>query len=145
MSENINFIPANELPVAEGDEVSVLCLENGELKQKAANGLGGGGNPEYDLVIRITLAYNEDEHCTTIESHEIISGSFDAVVQKLDAYAIPSCLVFENGTDDGNREIKTVYECLPAWETTPDGMPRLNIEGRSCYYLLFEDGTVEKD
>lgn len=32
MSENINFIPANDLPVAEGDEVSVLCLENGEMK-----------------------------------------------------------------------------------------------------------------
>lgn len=43
MSENINFIPANELPIAEGDEVSVLCLENGEMKQKAASGLGGGG------------------------------------------------------------------------------------------------------
>ena len=39
--EKINFIPANELPVAEGDEVSVLCLENGEMKQKPANGLGG--------------------------------------------------------------------------------------------------------
>lgn len=43
MSENINFIPATELPEAEGDEVSVLCVENGELKQKAASGLGGGG------------------------------------------------------------------------------------------------------
>lgn len=42
MSENINFIPANELPVAEGDEVSVLCLENGELKQKPGASLGGG-------------------------------------------------------------------------------------------------------
>ena len=44
MSERIELIPASELPVAEGDEVSVLCLENGELKQKPANGLGGGGS-----------------------------------------------------------------------------------------------------
>ena len=29
--ENINFIPATELPVAEGEEVSVLCVENGEM------------------------------------------------------------------------------------------------------------------
>ena len=41
MSEKINFIPVNELPVAEGDEVSVLCVENNELKRKPANGLGG--------------------------------------------------------------------------------------------------------
>jgi hypothetical protein len=41
--ENINFISANQLPVAEGDEVSVLCVENGEMKQKPAKGLGGGG------------------------------------------------------------------------------------------------------
>lgn len=34
MDKNINFIPANELPVTEGDEVFVLCVEGGELKQK---------------------------------------------------------------------------------------------------------------
>ena len=51
MSENINFIPANELPVAVGAEVSVLCLENGEMKQKPGASLGGGG---YDAVIATT-------------------------------------------------------------------------------------------
>lgn len=45
MSEKINFIPANELPVAEGDEVFVLCVENNELKQKPANGLCGSNTP----------------------------------------------------------------------------------------------------
>lgn len=34
MSENINFIPATELPETTGNAVSVLCLEGGELKQK---------------------------------------------------------------------------------------------------------------
>ena len=47
MSEKIEFIPASALPVAEGDEVSVLCLENGELKQKPASGLGGGGGSHW--------------------------------------------------------------------------------------------------
>ena len=41
--ENINFISATQLPEAEGDEISVLCLENGEMKQKPAKTLGGGG------------------------------------------------------------------------------------------------------
>ena len=55
MTENINFISATELPEATGEEVSVLCLENGEMKQKSANGLGGGGFME----VEITLSGND--------------------------------------------------------------------------------------
>lgn len=43
MSEKINFIPASELPEAQGDTVDVLCVEDGKMKRKSANGLGGGG------------------------------------------------------------------------------------------------------
>ena len=42
MAENINFIPATELPEALGDDVSVICLENGELKQRPVASIGGG-------------------------------------------------------------------------------------------------------
>lgn len=45
MSEKINFIPANELPVAEGDDVSYLCLEDGEMKRKPGASLGGSQTP----------------------------------------------------------------------------------------------------
>ena len=55
MTENINFISATELPEATGEEVSVLCLENGEMKQKPANGLGGGGF----MKVEITLSGND--------------------------------------------------------------------------------------
>ena len=41
--ENKEFIAASQLPVTEAKEVNVLCLENGELKQKPAGNLGGGG------------------------------------------------------------------------------------------------------
>lgn len=143
MSENINFIPANELPVAEGDEVSVLCLENGELKQKAANGLGGGGNPEYDLVVRVTLAFNEDE--LYVESHEIISGSYDAVVQKIDSYVIPRCLIIENGAYWDCDEIKAVDECIPCWSIYTGKMPSIYLEGYMGSYDLYEDGTIERE
>ena len=34
MANNIELIPASELPVAEGAEIDVLCIENGELKRK---------------------------------------------------------------------------------------------------------------
>lgn len=51
MAKNINFISAAELPEATGEEVSVLCLENGEMKQKPANGLGGGGFMEVEITL----------------------------------------------------------------------------------------------
>lgn len=53
--ENPNFIAANDLPIAEGENISVLCVENGEMKQKPATGLGGGGNVCYCAYV-----YNED-------------------------------------------------------------------------------------
>ena len=68
MAENTNFIPATELPEATGEEVSVLCLENGEMKQKPANGLGGGfmeveitlsGSDFYSGTATFNKTYNE--------------------------------------------------------------------------------------
>lgn len=43
MADNINLIPAAELPLTEAEAVDVLCVEGGELKRKAAANLGGGG------------------------------------------------------------------------------------------------------
>lgn len=140
MSENINFIPANELPVAEGDEVSVLCLENGELKLKPVT-----NRTNYDIVIRITLSYNEDDNVATASAN-IVSGSFDAVVQKLDAGVIPECLVIESGMLRNNREIKSVCETNVCWYKHPgDEMPCIGFYGDDLYYYLYEDGTVEID
>ena len=42
MAENISFISAADLPEAVGDDVSVICLEDGELKQKPGASVGGG-------------------------------------------------------------------------------------------------------
>lgn len=37
MEHKVEFIPASELPVAEGNEVEMLVVENGELKRKEAD------------------------------------------------------------------------------------------------------------
>lgn len=42
MAENIELIAANDLPTTEAEEVSVLCIDNGELKQKPGASFGGG-------------------------------------------------------------------------------------------------------
>lgn len=76
MTENINFIPANKLPVAEGNEVSVLCLENGEMKQKPANNLGGS-----IVVIRGTSTV-EDTDGNFVEkftAEPVSAGTYDVI------------------------------------------------------------------
>lgn len=58
MAENINFISAAELPEATGEEVSVLCLENGEMKQKPGASLGGGGFMEVEITLSDSNFYS---------------------------------------------------------------------------------------
>lgn len=74
MGENINFIPATDLPVAEGEEVSVLCLENGAMKQKPASGLGGGSV----IMIRYSQADYEDGD-SVFEVEPVPVGTFARV------------------------------------------------------------------
>lgn len=81
MAENIEFISASELPVAEGDEVSVLCLENGEMKQKPGASLGGG--EKADMVIALTMRLDYNEPTAENTSVAIESGSLEAVAEAL--------------------------------------------------------------
>lgn len=73
--ENINFIYATNLPEATGDEVSVLCLENGEMKQKPASGLGGGG-----YILKPTI-----EELTMEEDVETCTADCSAMVKAIEA------------------------------------------------------------
>lgn len=47
------LISAKDLPLTEAEEVDVLCVDNGELKRKPANGLGGGAG---GYVIKVPLS-----------------------------------------------------------------------------------------
>ena len=42
MAENIELIAAKDLPITEAEQVSVVCIDNGELKQKPGASFGGG-------------------------------------------------------------------------------------------------------
>lgn len=105
MSEKINFIPANELPVAEGDEVSVLCLEDGELKQKPGASLGGGAVSQAPLLLDADSAeaYQDDpsygdEALEAIKSGRNIlvrvpnadGGSYTAIYSPVLMYQVPN-------------------------------------------------------
>ena len=69
MAENIEFIAAKDLPEATGDEVSILCLENGALKQKPGASLGGSGGG-YVLVVKAEEVTESTDTSMTIVSTE---------------------------------------------------------------------------
>lgn len=73
--ENKEFIAASQLPVTEAKEVNVLCLDNGELKQKPAGNLGGSGGgyvitdltmEVLDYGIQVTINDNYDNFMPTL-------------------------------------------------------------------------------
>lgn len=118
MSKNINFIPATDLPVAEGDEVSVLCLENGAMKQKPASGLGGGGG--YDAVIKFTRDPDNEWDTLTLES-----GDYAAVYAKIMDGEFPSVLLT---TTDLSGDSAGMTGCMKAFMAAyfPDGIISLS-------------------
>jgi hypothetical protein len=69
MAENINFIPANELPEAVGDEIEVLCVENGQMKRKTGS-LGGKGLVVY-MTAENVVPSSETEFTYTANFDEI--------------------------------------------------------------------------
>ena len=63
------FIAAKDLPVAEGDEVDVLCVENGALKRKEGASLGGGEATKvyaFDFRATGTQYFANEEFCNII-------------------------------------------------------------------------------
>lgn len=98
MSENINFIPANELPEAEGDEVSVLCLENGEMKQKPGASLGGSEKVDLRIVIQGNPTNPPNDANFTI-----VEGGVGAVFDAIKSNRVPNIVVEHHKNDDSDH------------------------------------------
>lgn len=79
MADNINLIPAAELPLTEAKEVDVLCVENGELKRKAAGNLGGSGG--YMIHVPAEEISTDDSGTTNI----MLSESYDNFMPIIEA------------------------------------------------------------
>lgn len=138
--ENINFIPANTLPVAEGYEVSVLCLENGEMKQKPASGLGG-----YDIKVKI--CFEPDEEMGVRPKGEVLEGDYATALEKINNGIPAVALVIEDGAGEGLPEdwmpYKTVSEVYLAWRGIPaEGMEILTGYGMELEFGILPDNTV---
>lgn len=134
--ENIEFIPASNLPITEGSEVDVLCVENGELKRKA---ISLGGDPEYDLILRVVGGWDEESGNQTVIEYEVIQGNYDAVKQKIDNAIEPNVLIIGE-VRDGDYIEKSVYETWAYWYSiTSEGYEALNFD---TWYDLLPDNTV---
>lgn len=138
MSEKIEFIPANELPEAEGDEVSVLCVENGELKQKAASGLGGGGA---DLVVVID---------NVAAAATVIAGSYDGVEKKFLDGRLPVIWTYIAYKDEYDGE--AVYNarptevnsyCLHEYTNEAENFIEVYCDGSSILLRIDSTGVIE--
>lgn len=80
MADNINLIPASELPITEAEEVEVLCIDGGELKRKAAANLGGGGGG-YVIHVPAEEIATSDDGSTIIN----LSESYDNFMPIIEA------------------------------------------------------------
>ena len=96
MAKNINFISAAELPEATGEEVSVLCLENGEMKQKSGASFGGAETPDMVLTVSDTVGAK-----ITSSNVTVTRGSVSAVFDAARAGRQPIVKIqYRNGADD---------------------------------------------
>ena len=96
MAKNINFISAAELPEATGEEVSVLCLENGEMKQKSGASFGGAETPDMVLIVSDTVGAK-----ITSSNVTVTRGSVSAVFDAARAGRQPIVKIqYRNGADD---------------------------------------------
>lgn len=138
MAENIEFIAAKDLPISEADQAYVMCIVNGELMLKK---IAPEIEPEYDIKVRFTLTFNEDEGRIDV-SAEILSGSYEAVMQKLNDGLIPRAFVVEDVLIPGEGG-KAVYEDTPYYQEadTPEYTGLWFDRG----LILHEDGTAYLD
>ena len=123
MNENINFISAAELPEATGEEVSVLCLENGEMKQKPGISLGG---KEYDMRIR---------YSSVDGSYKIIDGTYDQVVSKINNY-VPPTIYF-------THETSTYTSVILATANYNPNLNKIEVVADGVIFVVHPDNRIE--
>jgi hypothetical protein len=96
--KNREFISAANLPVTEAEDVSVLCLENGALKQKPANGLGGNsGGGGFDLIMASIWRNDINNRVPSI-----VNGDYNAIYKKLSNNQICLAAFIMGSADDEN-------------------------------------------
>lgn len=155
MSEKINFIPAADLPQAEGNDLQLLCVENGEMKQKDTTGMG----LTTDIFANITVTnwveeYEDDEGNWVAGYHE-----FTVSDEKVPTYAQLREMLM-NGTTPKCGGLVTIvpwedwemaqYQAITGGYISAGVYNGQNfIQDRIWAYnflidiVVFEDGTIE--
>lgn len=98
----LEFKKLSEVETAETvNEVdTVLIVQNGEIKQTPKNNVGGaGGSDEYDLVLQAQYA----------SALYIMSGSVQAVIDKLNNKKLPHIYIYGNADQDFCISVNAIY------------------------------------
>lgn len=74
MAENVELIAAADLPMATTSEINILCVENGELKQKSGASIAGAGCCVY---LDDSMIDSSSDHVSFIypESYDVIANT----------------------------------------------------------------------
>ena len=122
MTENINFIPANKLPYADGKQVEVLCLEDGELKRKTADGLGSSG-----ITVHYTVTELPQEEWMDYSVSPVPVGTFAKVKASLmgENYCPIEAVLHIICNDGGTITManQRSINFAASWTPLPDGFP----------------------
>lgn len=141
--ENMNFIPANNLPVAEGDEVEVLCLENGEMKRKSASGLGGGNF----IQINSTGGFDADGHGLPNVYEPITAEMFEAIVTGFESGHAFTIILCQIDHIPSIGDVVDVSNCDYSYSRYPDemGLPisaAIQADAKDQTFYILDDGRV---
>ena len=145
--EKIEFISAADLPATEAEEVEVLCVENGELKRKPGASLGGGSS--YDMTVRLWWEMNGDGEM--MQNGEILAGTYEGALQKINSNQPALILVFEDGTaweqiEDGHFPYKCTGESFLQWQKNKyEGVEYLFSYGMNIQFAIMPDNTINFD
>lgn len=138
---NVEFISVKDLPVSEAEEVDVLCVENGELKRKAGANIGGGN---YDAKVKLWWEMVDGE---MMPKGELLEGSYDALVEKINNDILTTARVIEDGTaweqvSDGDTPYKAISTSFLAWIKTTDMGEMLTGWGTRIGFAITQENEI---
>lgn len=133
MADNINFIPASELPTTEAESgaVSFLCEENGEMKRFPGNKVGGGAG---GYIMKPTA-----EEVTMENTATTISANYDEMAKVLEAgghatVVLPAGILGDNAPAFALSVIAWTY-------VEGNGLVAIGSVGDAVLTLTFPNGT----
>lgn len=160
--DNINFIPANQLPITDAKEVNVLCVADGTVKQKSSKDLGGASSwndlkdkpfySETDADGNETVHKIDPKYLPAVGSHWFMLNDGNVTASEGIYEALKNCLV--NGvpvfvttfrmthSDDESTCMTAPAGCI-YWSSHVPGNTHIGVDdGNGTIFFAYDDGRL---